>query len=147
MDHMQTTHEAPVGVIAPRRRLAADGTVALVAMLAASVAWACANAAGMDLEVHSGSGTNEITIVPVIVTPMLATVVGVGLLRLLERRTTRALRVWTIVAVAVWALSFLGPISATAPGTGFVLAGIHLLVGAVIVFGVRRTHATVTPVA
>ena len=147
MMNMQTTQEHPVGVTAPRPRLAADGAVALVAMLAASVVWAVAKAAGLDLEVHSGSGTNEVTIVPVIVTPMLATVVGVGLLHFLQRRTTRALRVWTIIAAVVWALSFLGPLSATRAATGLVLATIHLLVGAVVVIGVRRIDATITEVA
>lgn len=143
--NMQTTQERPVGVIGARP--GAVGAVALVAMVAASVMWTCATIAGPDLEVHSGSGTRQVTLVPVIVTPMLATILGTSLLRFLERRTTRALRVWTIIAVMVWVVSFLGPLSATRPATGLVLATIHLVVGAVILFGIRRTHATVPEVA
>lgn len=144
---MATTQQHPIGAVAPRTRKRGVGAVALVAMSAASLIWAGAQLGGMDLEVHSGSGTTEVTEVPVIVAPMLATILAVSLLRLLERRTTRALRIWTIIATTVWASSFLGPLSATRPATGLVLAAMHLVVGAVIVFGLRRTHATSTPVA
>jgi hypothetical protein len=144
---METTQQHHVGTVEPRTRKRGVGAVAAVAMTAASLVWAGAQVAGLDLEVHSGSGTSEVTMVPVIVVPMLATILAVSLLRLLERRTTRGLRIWTIVATTVWALSFLGPLSATRPATGLVLAGMHLVVGAVIVFGLRRAHATSTPVA
>jgi hypothetical protein len=144
---METTRQRPEGAVAPRTRKREVGAVALVAMTASSLVWAGAQVAGLDLVVHSGSGTNAVTVVPVVVVPMLATILAVGLLRLLERRTTRALRTWTIISTAVWALSFLGPLSATRPATGLVLAGMHLVVGAVIVLGLRRTHATITPVA
>jgi len=144
---MQTTHERPVGVIAPRARLAADGAVALVAAAAATLVWACARISDLHLEVRSGSGTMDVTAASVIITTLLVAAAGAGLLRVLERRTTRGLRVWTIVAVTVWALSFSGPLSATRPSTGLVLAGLHLLVGGVIVVGLRRTHAAVAPVA
>jgi hypothetical protein len=144
---MQTTQQHPVDTVAPRIRKSGVGAVAAVAMTAASLVWTGAHIAGLDLEVHSGSGTSEVTLVPVIVTPMLATILAVSLLRPLERRTTRGLRTWTFVAATLWALSFLGPLSATRPATGLVLAGMHLVVGAVIVFGLRRTHATTAPVA
>jgi uncharacterized protein DUF6069 len=144
---METTQQRPVDTAAPCTRRSGVGAVAAVAMTAASVVWTGARIAGLDLEVHSGSGTSEVTLGPVIVVPMLATILAVSLLRRLERRTTRGLRIWTIVATAVWALSFLGPLSATRPATGLVLAGMHLVVGAVIVFGLRRTHATSSPVA
>ena len=144
---MQTTRQRPEGTVVPRPRSKGVGAVALVAMTAAALVWACARVAGMHLEVHSGSGTSEVTVVPVIVVPMLATVLGVSLLRVLERRTAQALRVWTIVAVVVWAMSFLGPLSATRPSTGLVLASLHLVVGVVIVVGLRRTRSAVSPVA
>ena len=73
----------------------------------------------------------------VIVTPIVVGFVAAGLLRLLERRTESALRTWTIVAVVAWALSFLGPLSATSMGAGLVLATMHLAVGAVVVGGLR----------
>jgi predicted NBD/HSP70 family sugar kinase len=83
----------------------------------------------------------------VVVTPLLVGVAATGLLRLLERRTSRALRVWTVVAMAVWAVSFLGPLSATTLGAGLVLATMHLLVGGVVVVGLRLTRAEPTRVA
>jgi hypothetical protein len=148
MVDMQTTRRRPADTTtAPHTHTRGVGSVALVAMLAASVVWTCARIAGMHLEVHSGSGTREVTLVPVIVTPMLATILAVSLLRLLERRTTQGLRTWTMIALGVWALSFLGPLSATRPATGLVLAALHLLVGAVVIVGLRRTQATVTAVA
>src|SRR5262245_35650430 len=147
MENMQTTQQRPLDAIAPRPSLAADAAVALVAAALASLVWAIARVSDLHLEVKSGSGTTLVTVGSVIVMTLLVTAAGAGLLRLLERRTARALRVWTIVAVTVWALSFLGPLSATRPATGLVLAGMHLLVGGVVVLGLRRTHATVAPVA
>src|SRR3954451_3941437 len=144
---MQTTQQRPVGVIAPRPRVAADLAVAVMAAAAAALVWACARISDLHLEVRSGSGTTEVSAGSVIVTTLVVAAAGAGLLRLLERRTAKALRVWTIVAVTVWGLSFLGPLSATRPSTGLVLAVVHLLVGSVLVVGLRRTHATVARVA
>ena len=143
----QTTQQRPVGVIAPRPPVAADAAVALMAAAAAVLVWACARISDLDLVVKSGSGTTVVTVGSVIVTTLVVAAAGVGLLRLLERRTAKALPVWTMVAVTVWALSFLGPLSATRPSTGLVLAGLHLLVGATLILGLRRTHAQSAPVA
>lgn len=144
---MQTTQQRPVGVISPRPRVGADGAVALMAAAAAALVWACARVSDLHLEVRSGSGTTEVTVVSVIVTTLVVAIAGAGLLRVLERRTARGLRTWTIIAAAVWALSLLGPLSATRPAAGLVLAGLHLIVGAVVILGLRRTRATGTPVA
>jgi hypothetical protein len=146
MVDMQMTQHRPVSTLDPCTRKRGVGQVAFVAMLAASVIWTCATIGGMHLEVHSGSGTSEVSLVAVVVTAMLATILAASLLRLLQRRTARGLKVWTITAVVVWALSFLGPLSATTPGTGAVLASMHLVVGAVIVLGLRRLSAP-APVA
>lgn len=115
--------------------------VAVLAAAAAAVVWAVARAAGIELVVRSGDGTSHVNVVSVVVTAVVVAIAGAGLLRLLERRTSDGLRTWTIVAVAVWAVSFLGPLSATRPSAGLVLASLHLLVGAVVVLGLRRTHA------
>src|SRR4051794_26516891 len=145
--NMQTTREQPVGVVAPRPSVTADGAVALVAAGVAGLIWAAARVSDLHLEVKSGSGTTEVNLVSVVVTTLVVAIVGAGLLRLLERRTTRALRVWTIVALVVWALSFLGPLSATRPSTGLVLAGRPLRVGGGVGIGLRRTRASAAPVA
>jgi len=117
-----------------------DGLVVLVATGVAVLLWAAAKSAGIDLDVHSGSGTREVGLGSVIVTPLVMGAAAAGLLRLLERRTSRGLRNWTGTAVTVWALSFLGPLSATTVGAGCLLATLHLVVGAALVGGLRRTR-------
>lgn len=126
-----------------RSTIRAEGLVVLVATGLAVLVWAAAKAAGLDLDVHSGSGTREVGLGSVIVTPLVVGAAAAGLLRLLERRTSRGLRIWTVTAVTVWTLSFLGPLSATTIGAGCVLATPHVVVGAVVVGGLRRAGATV----
>ncbi|HET7069937.1 MAG TPA: DUF6069 family protein [Nocardioides sp.] len=121
----------------PATAFRADAAVVLVATVVAALVWAGARAAGIDLKVRSGSGSREVTLAAVILTPLLVGFAAVRLLRLLERRTARGLRIWTIVAIAVWAVSFAGPLSATAPSGGLVLAALHLMVGVVVVVGLR----------
>jgi chromate transport protein ChrA len=118
----------------------ADAGVAVVATVTAVVVWSTARVAGIDLVVKSAGGTSDVNVVSVIVTAVVVAIAGAALLRLFERRTTNGRRTWTIVAVSVWAVSLLGPLSATRPSAGLVLASLHLLVGAVIVLGLRRTH-------
>jgi hypothetical protein len=118
----------------------AEGLVVLLATGLAVLVWAAAKAAGVDLDVHSGSGTRAVGLGGVIVTPLVMGAAAAGLLRLLERRTTRGFRIWTVTALSVWALSFLGPLSATTLGAGCVLATLHLVVGATVVAGLRRTR-------
>jgi hypothetical protein len=114
--------------------------VAVAAAGLAALAWAVARAAGVELTVRAGTGTREVNLVSVVVTSLVVAIAGAGLLRVLERRTTQGRRAWTAVATAVWALSLLGPLSATESSAGLVLAGLHLLVGAVVIAGLRRTH-------
>ena len=117
-----------------------DGLVVLVATGLAVMVWAAAKAVGVDLDVHSGSGTREVGLASVIVTALVMGAAAAGLLRLLERRTSRGLRLWTVTAVVVWALSFLGPLSATTVGAGCLLPTLHLVVGAAVVGGLRRAR-------
>lgn len=143
----QTTTMEPA---AGRRRAAvqrwhtsADAVVAVVAAGSAALVWAAARAAGVALEVKAGTEPSEVNVVSVLVTAVVVAGAGAGLLRMLERRTTRARRVWTLVAVVVWAVSFAGPLSATQLSGGAVLAGLHLVVGAVVIIGLRLTHPVV----
>jgi hypothetical protein len=123
-----------------RSTIRVEACVVLVATGLAVLAWAAAKAAGLDLALHSGPGTREVGLGSVIVTPLVVGAAAAGLLRLLERRTSRGLRIWTVTAVTVWVLSFLGPLSATTVGAGCALATLHVLVGAVVVGGLRRTR-------
>jgi hypothetical protein len=83
----------------PRR---ADAKVVLVATAVAVVVWVAAKAAGVDLEVRSGSGTTQVALGSVVVTPIVVGFVAAALLRLLEPRTKSGLRTWTVVAVVAW---------------------------------------------
>jgi hypothetical protein len=116
------------------------GRLVLVAAAAATALWLMARVAGIDLAVHAGDGSREVGLVSVIVTVVVVAIAATGLLWVLERRTTNGRRTWTIIAVTVWALSFLGPMTAMTVAAGLALAAMHLTVGAVVVGGLRRTR-------
>jgi hypothetical protein len=134
------TPTRPENTTNPPTAFRADAGVVLVATVVATLVWAGAHAAGVDLLVRSGSGSREVTLGAVVLTPLLVGLAALRLLRTLERRTARGLRTWTVVAVVVWALSFAGPISATHLSAGLVLATLHLAVGAVVVVGLRLSR-------
>lgn len=117
-----------------------DWPVAAVAAGAAAAVWVAATAAGVDLVVGSGAGTREVGLVSVVVTAVVVAVAGAGLLRVLERRTPAARRVWTGIALAVWLVSFAGPAGARSLSAGLVLVVLHVVVGGVVIVGLRRRH-------
>ena len=117
-----------------------DWPVAVVAAGAAALVWVAATVAGVDLAVRSGSGTREVGLVSVVVTAVVVAVAAAGLLRALERRTTGGRRVWTGIALGVWVVSFAGPASARTWSAGLSLAALHLVVGAVVIVGLRHRH-------
>ena len=130
----QTRPEQETPAATPKR---ADAKVVVVATALAVVVWAAAKAAGVDLEVRSGSGTTRSARLgdrdPVVVGAVAA-----ALLRLLERRTSSGLRTWTIVAVVgVGRCRSSGRCRRPASERGLVLATMHLAVGAVVVGGLR----------
>lgn len=118
-----------------------DGLVAVVAAGAAALGWAIAHEAGIELAVKSGSGTMHVGLAAAVVVALAAGIIGSALLRVLERRTASGLQVWTIIAAVVWAVSFTGPLGALTASAGLVLAGLHLVVGGVVVLGLRYAHA------
>jgi hypothetical protein len=65
----------------------------------------------------------------------LFALLGWGLLATLERITARGRTIWTVVAVALLALSLIGPFSGTDTNTGsrVALALVHLSVAAVLI--------------
>lgn len=117
----------------------------LVGMIAAGVAalvwFGATQVAGVDLAVRSGSGTQHVNVISVIVTTLVVALAGGGLLRALQRRTTKGRSTWTTIALVVWLVSFAGPLGARTPSAGLVLAGMHLVVGAVVIVGLRGRHA------
>ncbi len=123
------------------RRAPALGDVGIVvaATVAALGGWLVWQVAGVDLTVRSADQVRDVGAGSVGITALLAALAGVGLIRLLAKRDT-GLRTWTIVAGVVWTVSMLGPSGATTLSAGLSLASLHLLVGAIVVFGVRRVH-------
>lgn len=138
MDNL--TDIQPTDVLAPVSTIRREAVVVVAAGTVALLAWLAARAAGVDLAVRSGSGSREVGPSAVVLTALVVSGAGAGLLRLLERRTADGVRRWTVVAAAVWGLSFAGPLSATTASAGAVLAAMHLLVGAVVLGGLRRSR-------
>jgi hypothetical protein len=122
---------------ATRRRPAIVGAT----VVAALALWALlSRLAGVDLEAEQGGSMMHIGGVSVFVASALASLAGWGLLALLERRTPNARKIWTIVAVIGCALSLGSPlISGVGAGAKLGLASLHLVVGAVLIPGLRRT--------
>ncbi|WP_328371054.1 DUF6069 family protein [Streptomyces sp. NBC_00445] len=119
---------------ARRRRL---GVTAL-AVLAPVLVWLVADPLlGHRLRIGDGEQTLDIGAVPVAVVALLASLAGWGLLAALERFGARRARaIWTGVAGAVLAVSFL-PFTGDGMdgGTRFSLALMHLAVAAVLIPG------------
>ncbi|WP_433235660.1 DUF6069 family protein [Streptosporangium sp. CA-135522] len=130
---------------AGRRALVVAG-----AMAAALALWALAGPlAELNLAVRIGGELQLVGLVSVAAASLIAGLAGWALLAALERRSARPRRTWTIIAVIVLVLSLAGPIgSAAGTPSMVVLAGMHLLVAAVLIPGlggsatVRRRPGT-----
>lgn len=95
---------------------------------------------GVDLEVAPGAGEPQaVGIANVVVSSLVAGLAAWGSLALLERFTTRARGIWTVLAVAVLALSLMGPQAGTTMATTTTLVAMHLAVGAVLIPALART--------
>lgn len=105
----------------------------------ALLVWFIAQQTAGDLQVKSGSSTQTVGAIAVVVTVVFAGLVGWGLLALLERFAERARTIWTVVAVLVLLLSLIGPLGGTDAGTKVSLVILHLLVGSVIITAFTRT--------
>lgn len=112
--------------------------------MAALAVWViAAPLAGLDLGVRTGDTPQTVGAGPIIGVRLLASLLGWALLALLEKRTARARRIWTVIAVIVLVLSLGGPLSDGVTGAIKVtLALLHGAVAAVLVPGLRRTSPT-----
>lgn len=132
---------APLRFSAPirvdgRSRLAVVG----VAVAAALVTWAILTPlAGIQLDarqgtvIHVGAGS-------VFFASAAMASAGWALLAVLERRTLNARKVWTVVAVIACITSLGSPLtSGVGLGAKLGLASLHLVVGATVILGLRRT--------
>lgn len=133
-----TTSRAPRRVPG-RSRLAVVGVAALVAL----ADWAIlAPLAGLTLEARQG-GTQHIGAIAVVVSTIFVSFAGWALLSILERRTPRARTIWTVVATIVCVTSLGSPLTnGIGPGAKLGLASLHLVVGAIVILGLRRTAFT-----
>ena len=119
-----------------RSRLAVVG----VAVAAALVGWATLSPlAGIELAAQQGSRI-EVNAVYVFLASAGMAFAGWGLLAILERRTPNARNVWTIVAVITCLMSLGSPLDhGIGLGAKLGLASLHLIVGATVIAGLRRT--------
>ncbi len=90
-----------------------------------------------------GSDDQTIGFVQVIVVTLLVGGVAWGLLALLERTTSRAKAIWTVIAAIVFVLSLLGPRGSGAnTSSTIVLMCMHVGAAASIIPLMRRSTAT-----
>ncbi|MEV0316461.1 DUF6069 family protein [Nonomuraea fuscirosea] len=110
------------------------------AAVAAVAVWVLAvPVGGIELTVRMGAGPQPVGPVAVVLASLGAGLAGWALLAVLERVTAKAVRIWTITALAVLALSLTGPLgSATGSAATLVLLLMHLVVGSVVVLGLTR---------
>ena len=71
----------------------------------------------------------------------IAALAGLAMLRVLEARTANGVTLWTWIALGVLVVSMVGPLGASGSAAVAGLAVLHLLVGAVVIVGLRRRHA------
>jgi len=127
-----------------RSRLAVAGVTTI-----AAVAWwaILAKAAGIDLQAKQGSNGSivEVGAVSVLFASLAMAFAGWALLAILERKTIAARKAWTIVAVIACVMSLGSPLtSGIGTGAKLGLASLHLLVGAAVILGLRRTALSTT---
>jgi hypothetical protein len=138
-----TSRRAPQGPtrVAGRSRLAVVG----VTVAAALAVWAVLSPlAGIDLQAKQGS-TIQVGAGSVLFASAAMSSAGWGLLAILEHNTVNARKVWTVVAVIACITSLGSPIfGGIGVGAKLGLASLHLVVGAVNIFGLRRTALSVS---
>ena len=122
---------------APRRQRAA---VPVLATGAALAVWAVAAALTDGPQIVAAATTQQVGPVEVLVSALVASLAGWGLLALLERRSAHPRRSWTTVALVALTASLAGPIGSGADATSTTtLLLLHLTVGVVVIIGLRRS--------
>lgn len=98
---------------------------------------------GAQLTVSTGPGAAAVaTVGPALVlaTSVLASLLGWGLLAVLEARTPRARTIWTATALVALVVSLAGPLTGASTAAGAVaLVLLHLSVAAALIPLLRRT--------
>jgi Family of unknown function (DUF6069) len=115
------------------------------AVVAAVAVWVVAvPLLGLHLIIRFGNGSPQtIGVDFVIGASLIGSLLGWGLLALLETRTTRARRIWTVLAIAVLLVSLSLPLSAgVAASTKAALALMHVAIAAVLIPTLRGSSVT-----
>ncbi|GAA3792142.1 hypothetical protein GCM10022226_09140 [Sphaerisporangium flaviroseum] len=119
------------------RAIAVAGAVAATSLL-----WLVARILGIDLWVdpHNGQPAGPVSLTAVLAFTLVFSLLGWGVLAALERFTRRAHTIWTILALAMLAVSFVPLVYVEAtPGTKIILTLMHLAVACVLVPLLRRS--------
>lgn len=117
------------------------------AVVADALIWLIAHSVlDIDLRTPDGPGSTTTTALAFPAVPISVAVVsllGWGLLALLERKSSRGRAVWTGIAVAVLVLSLFAPLFAQGltAGNRITLVLLHLTVGAILIPAYRRDGA------
>ena len=139
-----STASAPSTTTAVGQRRRDRAVIVLAAVVAAVVAWIVADPiAGAEFTVQQGDrDPMDIGIALVVLTALIAGLAAWGSLALLERLTARAATIWTAIAAVALGVSLLAPLTAEATaGTHVSLVLLHMIVGGVLIAGLRRTTA------
>jgi hypothetical protein len=124
------------------RRWRDDWALAVAAAVAAAVDWiAVVWLAGVDLSVGSGSSSQQVGLVSVIVCAVVVAVAASALLRLLEAHSPHGRGIWIAVALAVGLVSLAGPLGASSLQAGLSLVSLHAVVGSVVLGGLLRSRS------
>lgn len=130
-----------------RERIAwsTDLVVVAAAMACPLVLFLCAVTwGGVDLTVEMGGEVRRVGAGSVAAAAGLSSLAAVIVLRALETRTTKAIGIWTAIAVATGLLSLLGPLAATTPSATGTLVAMHAIVAVVVIVSGRRSRAHMT---
>jgi hypothetical protein len=108
--------------------------VVAVATAAALVVWAVARLLGLDLNVELGGEVRQVGPVDVILATVVAGLAAWAVLSILAR-SPRTARWWPFVGSTAIAISMLGPSYLSGGADAVALIAMHLVVGAVLVWG------------
>jgi hypothetical protein len=115
-------------------------SVLVAAAICATLTWAAVHVlGGVGLTVGSGQPINAVTVA---LTAAVAAGAGWLVLALVERRSAHPRRTWTIVAIAAFVVSLLGPLGGTTAAAKGGLLALHCVVAAVVIVGLGRTART-----
>ncbi|MEV1289079.1 DUF6069 family protein [Micromonospora sp. NPDC049679] len=138
---MTNLQHGPVTATRPRARAGRRALVVLAAVLAASLVWLIAVpllAIEVTVPVRYGASERvDLALVPVVFAALLAGLAGWALLAVLERFTTKARLIWTVIALVVFVVTLPWMPDATAAEIT-VLALLHAAVAAALIPGLPR---------